>query len=124
MSKVSAVLVYLCVIATGASSGNTQTPPKSVAPVTPIGVLTPDDLQRTLQAKGALALKKEEVAEGVRVSCYAPQKANPANLRYLETVGGDARKIGRQSITQIRGATQIVSGLGRSAVPRQRVPEI
>ena len=34
-------------------------------------------------------MKKEDTSEGVRVSCYVPQRANPANLRYLETVAPD-----------------------------------
>jgi hypothetical protein len=77
------------IIPTGALSASAEAPQKKTAPVAPTGVVTPDDLQRTLQGKGALGLKKDEIAEGVRVSCYVPQQSNPANLRYLETVAPD-----------------------------------
>jgi hypothetical protein len=77
------------IIATGALTPSADTSRQNATPVTPMGIVTPDILQGTLQGKGALALKKENVPEGVRVSCYVPQKANPANLRYLETVAPD-----------------------------------
>jgi hypothetical protein len=77
------------IIATGALAPSAETPRPTATPVAPMGVVTADILQGTLQGKGALGLKKENVPEGVHVSCYVPQKANPANLRYLETVAPD-----------------------------------
>jgi hypothetical protein len=77
------------IIPTGALTPSAETSRQNAAPATPMGVVTPEILQGTLQGKGALALKKENIPEGVRVSCYVPQKANPANLRYLETVAPD-----------------------------------
>jgi hypothetical protein len=64
-------------------------PPPNVGPVAPLGTVTPEILQSTLQGKGAVGLKREDTPEGVRVSCYVPQRSNPANLRYLETVARD-----------------------------------
>ena len=54
-----------------------------------MGTLTPEVMQGTLQSKGAIGIKQETVADGVRVSCYVPQKTNPDNLVYLETVAHD-----------------------------------
>ncbi|MCI0377479.1 MAG: hypothetical protein L0215_07730 [Gemmataceae bacterium] len=59
------------------------------ADVPPLGAVSVDVLQSTLQARGVLGLKTEPVPEGVRVSCFAPQPDNPANLRYLETTAPD-----------------------------------
>ncbi|MCI0640473.1 MAG: hypothetical protein L0Y72_05690 [Gemmataceae bacterium] len=59
------------------------------ANVPPLGAESVEVLQSTLQARGVLGLKTEPVPEGVRVSCFAPQPDNPANLRYLETTAPD-----------------------------------
>jgi len=74
-----------------AASWSKPTPIQQTAtPIPPLGKLTPEVLQSTLEAKGAIGLK-QEAAEGgsVRVSCYVQQKTNPANMRYLETVAAD-----------------------------------
>jgi hypothetical protein len=74
------------IITAGSWSAGTQA---STGPVAPLGVVTPEILQSTLAGKGAKNLKQENVPEGVRVSCYAPDRANPTNYRYLETVARD-----------------------------------
>ena len=71
-----------------AGSWSTAAPAPAAGP-TPMGVLTPAILQGTLQSKGAIGIKQETVADGVRVSCYVPQKSDPGNLVYLETVAHD-----------------------------------
>ncbi len=72
-------------------AGSWSTPSPAATPATPppMGVLTPEVLQGTLQSKGAINIKQETVADGVRVSCYVPQRSNPSNLVYLETVARD-----------------------------------
>jgi hypothetical protein len=75
------------IIATGSWSNGTQAPASRNPP--PMGVVTPEGLEATLKGKGAIGLKQETVPEGVRVSCYVPQRTNPANLQYLETVARD-----------------------------------
>jgi hypothetical protein len=76
------------IIAAGSWSTTAQAPAGATVP-TPLGVVTPEVLQGTLQARGAIGLTKEEVPEGVRVSCFVPQRGNAANLHYLETVAHD-----------------------------------
>jgi hypothetical protein len=76
------------VIAAGSWSSTSQTAPPVATPA-PMGVLTPEVLHGTLQSKGAIGIKQETVADGVRVSCYVPQRSNAANLVYLETVARD-----------------------------------
>jgi hypothetical protein len=76
------------VIAAGSWTSTAPTAPQTGSPP-PMGVLTPEVLQGTLQSKGAIGIKQETVADGVRVSCYVPQRANSANLVYLETVAHD-----------------------------------
>ena len=73
------------IIRTGSWSNNQQG-----NPVPPMGATTPEVLQGTLQARGAVGLKQENVPEGVRVSCFVPSPANRANFRYLETTGRDS----------------------------------
>jgi hypothetical protein len=76
------------IIAAGSWTTSAQAPGSPTVP-TPLGVVTPEVLQGTLQARGAIGLTKEEVPEGVRVSCFVPQRGNSANLHYLETVARD-----------------------------------
>ncbi len=75
------------IITAGSWSANTQASP---GPVAPLGVVTPEILQSTLTGKGAKNLKLENVPEGVRASCYAPNRVDPTNPRYLETVARDS----------------------------------
>lgn len=73
-----------------AGSWSSPTPAASpTAGAAPMGIPTPAMLQGTLQSKGAVGIKQETVADGVRVSCYVPQRSDPANLVYLETVAHD-----------------------------------
>lgn len=58
-------------------------------PVAPLGTTTTDVLVSTLQGKGAIGLRQENVLEGVRVSCYVPSRTNSQDLRHLETTARD-----------------------------------
>jgi hypothetical protein len=69
------------IITAGSWSAGTQA---TSGPVAPLGVVTPEVLQSTLAGKGAKNLKQENVPDGVRVSCYAPDG------RYLETTARDS----------------------------------
>ncbi len=64
------------IVAAGSWSSGPATPVSS-GPVAPLGMVTPDVLQGTLQGKGAVGLKQETVPDGVRVSCYVPQHRQP-----------------------------------------------
>jgi hypothetical protein len=91
------------VVAAGSWSSGTPAP-SSTAPLPPLGVVTPEVLQDTLQGKGAVGLKKENVPEGVRVSCYVPQRSDPFNLRYLETTAADYPTALQALLRQVEGS--------------------
>jgi hypothetical protein len=61
-----------------------------------------NNLNTLLQARGAVGIKREPVAGGVRFSCYVPARANPANLRYYEAVGADEESALRAVVQQIQ----------------------
>jgi hypothetical protein len=90
------------VITTGSWTSATPAPP-AAGPLPPLGTVTPEILQATLQGKGALGLKQENVADGLRVSCYVPQRSNPGNFRYLETTARDYSTALQALLQQVDG---------------------